>query len=224
MKNTFLTFIACSIFSFGVAQTEKNVGDFTKVSSFDKIDVQLIASNENKVVLHGKEANQVELVNKNGELKIRMPLTKMLSGDNISATVYYKKLDAVEANEGSRIASKDEITAINFDIICKEGSEVKLINLQVDRLQVRVSQGSVVTILGTSKNQDILSNSGGKYDGQDCITEQTVVTVNAGGIAHVYATDFVDAKTRAGGEIKIYGKPKQINEKKIAGGTIEQVK
>lgn len=224
MKNTFLTFIACSIFSFGVAQTEKNVGDFTKVSSFDKIDVQLIASNENKVVLHGKEANQVELVNKNGELKIRMPLTKMLSGDNISATVYYKKLDAVEANEGSRIASKDEITAINFDIICKEGSEVKLINLQVDRLQVRVSQGSVVTILGTSKNQDILSNSGGKYDGQDCITEQTVVTVNAGGIAHVYATEFVDAKTRAGGEIRIYGKPKQINEKKIAGGTIEQVK
>lgn len=224
MKNTFLTFIACSIFSFGVAQTEKNVGDFTKVSSFDKIDVQLIASNENKVVLHGKEANQVELVNKNGELKIRMPLTKMLSGDNISATVYYKKLDAVEANEGSRIASKDEITAINFDIICKEGSEVKLINLQVDRLQVRVSQGSVVTILGTSKNQDILSNSGGKYDGQDCITEQTVVTVNAGGIAHVYATEFVDAKTRAGGEIKIYGQPKQINEKKIAGGTIEQVK
>ena len=224
MKNTFLTFIACSIFSFGVAQTEKNVGDFTKVSSFDKIDVQLIASNENKVVLHGKEANQVELVNKNGELKIRMPLTKMLSGDNISATVYYKKLDAVEANEGSRIASKDEITAINFDIICKEGSEVKLINLQVDRLQVRVSQGSVVTILGTSKNQDILSNSGGKYDGQDCITEQTVVTVNAGGIAHVNTTDFVDAKTRAGGEIKIYGKPKQINEKKIAGGTIEQVK
>ena len=224
MKNTFLTFITCSIFSFGIAQTEKNVGDFIKVSAFDKIDVQLVASNEYKVILHGKEANQVELVNKNGELKIRMPLTKMLSGDNISATVYYKKLEAVQANEGSRIASKDEIAAINFDIICKEGSEVKLTNVQSDRLQIRVSQGGIVTIIGSVKNQDIVSNSGGKYDGQDCTTEQTVVTVNAGGIAHVYATDFVDAKTRAGGEIKIYGKPKQINEKKIAGGTIEQVK
>ena len=40
----------------------------------------------------------------------------------------------------------------------------------------------------------------------------------------MYATDLVDAKTRAGGEIIIYGKPKQINEKKIAGGTIEQAK
>jgi hypothetical protein len=212
------------ISSIAFAQTEKKVGDFTKVSSFDKIDVQLIPSNENKVILQGKDADQVELVNKNGELKIRMPFGKLLKGDDISATVYYKKLDAVEANEGSRIASKEEIKAINFDIICKEGSEIKLLNLQASRLQVRTSAGSIVTIKGSVKNQDILSNSGGKYDGQDCITEQTVVTVNAGGIAHVYATDLVDAKTRAGGEIRIYGKPKQINEKKIAGGTIEQVK
>jgi len=224
MKNTLLTLITCSIFSFGIAQTEKKVGDFTKVSSFDKIDVQLIPSNENKVILQGKDADQVELVNKNGELKIRMPFGKLLKGDDISATVYYKKLDAVEANEGSRIASKEEIKAINFDIICKEGSEIKLLNLQASRLQVRTSAGSIVTVKGSVKNQDILSNSGGKYDGQDCVTEQTVVTVNAGGIAHVYATDLVDAKTRAGGEIRIYGKPKQINEKKIAGGTIEQVK
>jgi hypothetical protein len=224
MKNKFLTFITCSIISIGTAQTEKNVGDFNKVTAFDKIDVQLIASTENKVVLTGANSQEVELVNKNGELKLRMPFAKMLSGDAVSATVYYKKLDAVEANEGSRIASKEKIAAINFDIICKEGSEIKLTNLQADRLQVRASQGSVVTVIGTVKNQDILSNSGGKYEGQDCKTAQTVVTVNAGGIAHVYTTDLVDAKTRAGGEIKIYGKPKQINEKKIAGGTIEQVK
>ena len=154
MKNTFLTFITCSIFSFGIAQTEKNVGDFTKVTAFDKIDVNLVASTENKVVLKGANSQEVELVNKNGELKIRMPLTKMLSGDDVSATVYFKKIDAVEANEGSRIASKDEISAINFDIICKEGSEIKLTNLQADRLQIRVSQGSIVTTKGVVKNQN----------------------------------------------------------------------
>jgi hypothetical protein len=211
------------ISSIAFAQTEKNVGDFTKVTAFDKIDVTLIPSTENKVKLIGKNYNEVELVNKNGELKIRMPLTKILSGEIISTTVYYTKLEAVEANEGSRIGAKDAISALNFDIICKEGSEIKLTNLQADRLQVRVSQGSIVTVIGTVKNQDILSNSGGKYDGQDCKTQQTVVTVNVGGMANVYATDLVDAKTRAGGEITIYGKPKQIKQKKIAGGTIEQV-
>ena len=222
MKNIIFSLLLISSITF--AQTERFIGDFTKVTTFDKIDVTLIPSTENKVKLIGKNYNEVELVNKNSELKIRMPLTKMLSGETISATVYYIKLEAVEANEGSRISAKDAITAVNFDIICKEGSEIKLINLQADRLQVRVSQGSIVTVLGDVKNQDILSNSGGKYDGQDCKTEQTIVTVNAGGIAHVYATNLVEAKTRAGGEIIIYGKPKQINEKKIAGGTIEQAK
>lgn len=224
MKKTFLTFITCSIFSFGIAQTEKQVGDFTKVTAFDKIDVNLVAASENKVVLTGANSKEVELVNKNGELKIRMPLIKILSGYSVSATVYYKKIEAVEANEGSRITSKDTISALNFDVICKEGSEIKLTNLQADRLQIRVSQGSVVTVIGTVKNQDVLSNSGGKYDGQDCKSQQTEVTVNAGGIAYVYATDLVNAKTRAGGEITIYGKPKQIIEKSVAGGTIEQAK
>ena len=146
MKNIIFSLLFISSITF--AQTERFIGDFTKVTAFDKIDVTLIPSTENKVKLIGKNYNEVELVNKNGELKIRMPFAKMLSGETISATVYYTKLEAVEANEGSRISAKDAITAVNFDIICKEGSEIKLINLQADRLQVRVSQGSIVTVLG----------------------------------------------------------------------------
>ena len=82
--------------------------------------------NENKIILNGSEAEEVELVNKNGELKIRMPLTKMLTGDNVSATVYYTKLEAIEANEGSRISSEDIFTTTAFDVIAKEGSQIKI--------------------------------------------------------------------------------------------------
>jgi hypothetical protein len=34
----------------------------------------------------------------------------------------------------------------------------------------------------------------------------------------------MDAKTRAGGTITIYGNPKQINQKSVAGGKIIQAK
>ena len=97
-------------------------------------------------------------------------------------------------------------------------------NLVADKLTVRCGAGSIVTVKGTVKNQDVLSNSGAKYDGEYCITQKTTVTVNAGGIANVNATDLVDAKTRAGGTITIFGKPKQINQKKVAGGNIIQAK
>ena len=110
---------------FSQNSVTKKLGDFTKVTSFDQIDVLLVPSNENKIILSGEGANEVELVTKNDELKIRMPLTKLLKGESISATVYYKNIDAVEANEGSRIASEATFNSINFDIIAKEGSEIK---------------------------------------------------------------------------------------------------
>jgi len=211
------------ISSIVFGQVEKNVGDFNKVSSFDKIDVLLIKSNENKVILNGKEAETVEIINKNGELKIRMPLTKMFSGEDISVTVYFKKIVAVQANEGSRIASEDKIISSEFEIIAKEGSEIKL-KLEADILKARVANGSKINLEGKANKQDVLVNSGGIYEAEKFKTNDTNITGNAGGEANIFATNLVDAKIRAGGTIFIYGKPKQIIKKIIAGGTIEEAK
>ena len=221
MKKLVYSLLAISSIAFG--QIEKNPGDFTKVTSFDRIDVMLIPGNENIVQLDGKGADDVELINKNGELKIRMPMTKLLDGDNISVTVYYVKITAVEANEGSRIACGDKISSVVFDVIAKEGSEIKLI-LDVEKLNVRTANGSKVLLEGNADIQDILVNSGGIYEAENLESQITTVSCNAGGEAAIFATNSVDAKVRAGGEITIFGKPKQINKKIVAGGTIEQAK
>ena len=208
---------------FSQNSVTKKLGDFTKVTSFDQIDVLLVPSNENKIILSGEGANEVELVTKNDELKIRMPLTKLLKGEAISATVYYKNIDAVEANEGSRIASEATFNSINFDIIAKEGSEIKL-KLDVERVSIKASDGSKIDVEGNATNQEVLVNTGGIYDAKQLRSKLISITVNAGGEAAIFATDFVDAKVRAGGNIEIFGKPKQINQKVIAGGTITEGK
>lgn len=215
--------IALSIAQFGFSQVEKKVGDFNKVTTFDKIDVILIPSNENKIILNGIDAKEVELVNKNGELKIKMPLTKLLKGDAISATVYFVKIDAVEANEGSRIASDAVLENLSFDIIAKEGSEIKL-KLETQRLKIKITNGSKIHLEGKAQKQEVLINSGGIYKAEKLISSQIIITANAGGEATIFATDFVDAKVRAGGNIIIFGKPKQIDQKVIAGGSIQESK
>lgn len=198
---------------------EKKVGDFTKVTAFDQIDVVLIPSDENKVILNGSGSDEVELINKNGELKIRMPLTKMLSGDNISATVYYIKLNAVEANEGSRIGSDLLVSSEDFNIITKEGSSVEL-TLDVKNLLVKMNDGSKVNLEGKSENQDVLVNSGSVYRAEKLQTTATTITANTGAEGSIRVSDLADAKCRAGGKVYIYGKPMRINKKIIAGGEI----
>jgi hypothetical protein len=208
---------------FGFSQTKitKNVGDFTTVKVFDKISVQLIEGTETKVELTGDRSSEVELVNKNGELKIRMPLDKLLKGEEITAIVYFKRIDVVEASEGAYVSSPVVFDGINFSVNAKEGAEIKL-TLDVKKATVKASSGGVVRLTGKAQNQDIVVTSGGIVKASALEGEQTVVAVNAGGEADVTATELVEAKTRAGGTITIYGNPRQINQKTVAGGTIRQ--
>lgn len=206
-----------------ISQRTEKLGTFSKITAFDQIDVWLIPSSESKIILAGEGAEEVEIINKNGELKIRMPLTKLMKGDNVSATVYYESIDAIEANEGSRIASDATLKGTLLNVIAKEGAEIQLIT-EVTSLKVKASNGSSVTIDGKATNQDIILNSGAMYFGSKLATSITTITVNAGGDADVNASELVDAKVRAGGLITVFGKPKQINQKIIAGGRIEQAK
>ena len=218
-----LLFILLLISSLTYGQTDKKVGDFNKVTAFDQITVELIASEENKVVLSGTNSDVVEVVNKNGELKLRMPLTNLLKGNQVNAKVYYTDLTAIEANEGSQISSDSSIKAIGFEIIAKEGSKID-INLEVSNLNVKITSGGIVKTAGTAKNQDVVISAGAIYEAKDLITEQTVISINAGGEATIFATELADAKARAGGDIMIYGNPSQVNKKTFAGGRIKIVK
>lgn len=204
-----------------LSQTEKQVGSFNKVTAFDKIDVILIQADEDKVVINGAGFEDVEIINKNGELKIRMPLLKMLSGDNVTATVYFKNIDAIEANEGSRISFQDTLKATSLDIIAKEAAQINII-INVSRLTVKISSAAVVEAFGNATTQDVILGSGAVYKASKLITTQTIITANAGAEADVFATELLDAKVRAGGTIIIYGNPKQTNKKIIAGGQIKK--
>ena len=218
-----IVFSLLLISSLTYSQTEKKVGDFHKVTAFDQITVELIASEENRIELSGTNSNEVEVVNRNGELKLRMPLTKLMKGNQVKAKVYYTDLDAVEANEGAQISTKSICKGTSFDIIAKEGAKID-IRLEVSKLNVKISSGGIVNTEGTAKNQDVLVSAGALYEGKELTTEQTVVSSNAGGESTVFATELVDAKVRAGGTILIYGKPKQVNQKTVIGGRIEIVK
>jgi hypothetical protein len=221
MKKIILFFILTASPLFAQTVT-KSPGDFTTVKIFDRISAQLIPSNENKVEIKGSRAAEVEVINNNGDLKIRMPLTKLLKGEVIEATVYYKKLEGVEASEGSDVNSEKTIKAVNFDLNAKEGAEIK-IALNVQKCNSKASTGGKINITGTTQNQEVIVTSGGEVNANKFNSNQTTVSINAGGNASIHATDYVDAKVRAGGFIYIYGKPKQIDQKTVLGGSIKEM-
>ncbi|WP_166921412.1 head GIN domain-containing protein [Flavobacterium poyangense] len=207
--------------SFG--QVTKELGDFDSVKVFDKLTVKLVASSENKIVIKGTREAEVEVVNKKGLLKLRMPFPKLLSGNDLDITLYYKHLELIDVNEGAVVNGKDVIKATSFKVSAQEGGKIN-VELNVDKLNVSSVSGGEITLSGKAANQDASLGAGGYLLASKLNTSQTKVSVSAGGKADVNASTLVDAKVSAGGSIYIYGKPKQINQKTVFGGKIEEVK
>ena len=85
---------------------------------------------------------------------------------------------------------------------------------------VKSVTGSTITTTGISENQDITIRTGGVYKGGSNTVENTDLSIKAGGEAAVKTTNVLDIKIFSGGDVHIYGTPKQLKQKKIFGGRI----
>lgn len=222
MKNSILALILFTT-TILTAQNplQKNVGDFNEVKVYDLIEVNLIKSDENKVVISGKDVQDVQVINKDGKLKIRMKLDKIFNGNETFVEVYYTTLEIIDGNEGAFISSNELIEQDKVTIKVQEGARVK-VGLDVDKVEIRAVTGGIVETRGRANSQEIVLNTGGIYEGKHFETKTTSVKIQAAGEAEVNASDTVDANVKAGGDVYIYGNPQTVNEKTLLGGRIEQ--
>ncbi|MBU8882858.1 DUF2807 domain-containing protein [Kaistella sp. DKR-2] len=217
MKKVLGSFLVLA-FQISFAQSTRNVGEFSSLKVYNKISVTLIQSNENKVETEGNNPD-VETVNKNGELKIKMSPAKILQGNQVAVKVYYEKLNDIQASQGSSVSSSDDVESNMLSLTSNEGSKIVL-NVDARKLNIKTNSGGEIKVSGTADNQDIIVNSGGKYLGRNIESQNSTVTANAGGFAELNVSESVNATTRAGGIIDIYGDPNDRKVKNVIGGKI----
>jgi len=211
-------FIVCTQL-FSQTATTKTLGEFSELKVYDLINTELIKASENKIVVSGNNSENISIVQKNGTLKIRMKLKHKFNGAETQVKIYYTGIDVIDANEGSFIFSKDIIKQYEILLKAQEGSKI-LVNTDTKRLIVKSITGSTITTKGVSENQDITIRTGGVYRGANNTVENTDLNIKAGGEAAVRTLNVLDINIFAGGDVFIYGTPKQLKQKKIFGGRI----
>jgi hypothetical protein len=221
MKRIILVvFVLLTQFNYG--QTTINLGDFDEIKVFDQLNVTLVPSNENKLVITGTNEGNIETVNRNGLLKIRISLTKIFENNlDLKATLYFKKLESIDTNEGSIVYCDAVFDQISMDLSAQEGARIE-VELDVEKASIEAFSGGIINVTGKAVNQKVSISTGGVLKAKDLVTSQTSISISAGGNAEIFATTFVDAKVNAGGNISIYGKPKQIKQQELAGGKITE--
>lgn len=215
-----LVMLMITVSAFSQRVAEKNVGDFKEIKVYDLIAVNLIKSNENKVLIKGDNVDDIQIVNKNGVLKIKMALDKIFHGENTFVEVHYKEIRLIDGNEGAKITVNETLAQDALELKTQEGASIK-VGLEVGRLTVRSVTGGIVQASGKAKDIEVVLNTGGIFEGKPLKGNTASVKITTGGNAEVFASDSVDINIKAGGDVVVYGNPKEVNKNTFAGGRVK---
>lgn len=201
-------------------KTTIDLEKFMELKVYDRINVTLVKSTENKAIITGDDADDVKISNDDGLLKIRMEVKDFLDGNETNVELHYtEELALIDANEGAEVVSQSELANRYISIRTQEGGQVKA-SVNTRNLDVKAITGGKIWLSGEAPNQEASVRSGGEYHAKDLASNQTEVTVFAGGKAFVNSKEYVEANVTAGGTIEIFGNPEQIEQDKTFGGSI----
>ena len=217
-KLYFILLLVCTQI-FAQTPITKTLGEFSELKVYDLINVELIKSNQNKIVISGERAQDVRIIQKNNILKIRMKLDKMFNGENTNVKLYYSSVDKIDANEGAVITAKDPIKQYELELKTQEGGQISA-QVNTKLLIVKSVTGGVVKTIGNTERQQLNIRTGGQYNGSKTEAQHTSLFIKAGGVAKVNTAKVLDVKIFSGGDVLIYGTPKQLKQNKLFGGRI----
>lgn len=222
MKKLTLILLLTSSIVFSQESIVTKLGDFTGLKVFSGLEVELIKSNEAKVVITGSKANQVSVKNKNGTLKFSLKYTDSFKKGDVAIQVYYlNKIDILDSNEGAYIYSEEVLNQQHLELKSQEGARIN-VAVDVKYLTIKSVTGGFIEVSGTTQNQIIDANTGGIYKSFDLESKQATATASAGGNIDVNVSEILNATVNFGGSIYYKGAPEELKTKKVVGGTIKQ--
>lgn len=201
-------------------QLSRELNNFKKLDITDKINVNVVFSDVNKIIIEGSLANQMELIQVEDEVRLKMTGSYIMQGAKVQATVYTTELSSIVARKGAQVkAIKDVFKADSIYLSANEGAFIEAV-VKVSDIVALVTTGASIELSGNANSQDVDVALGGAYFAKDLITEKAVTKVSGGGKIQINVSKSIDAQTRAGGIIDVYGNPQERKQRKFAGGKI----
>lgn len=196
---------------------------FSGIKVFSGIQVKLIPSAENKLILSGENFETVVTTLKKDVLRIKHSLDQIFNPKNTYIEIYFSQpLDLIHTYQGSIVETKAVLKTTSIELKAHEGSSIE-VNLECEKIKSSVNSGATLNIEGSTVNHELKILGGGICESETLLTKQTTVKVTAGGVAYIHASDLLEATVNVGGTVRIHGRPTKLIKTKRIGGTITEM-
>ena len=196
---------------------------FSGIKVFSGIQVKLIPSAENKLILSGENFETVVTTLKKDVLRIKHSLDQIFNPKNTYIEIYFSQpLDLIHTYQGSIVETKAVLKTTSIELKAHEGSSIE-VNIECEKIKSSVNSGATLNIEGSTVNHELKILGGGICESETLLTKQTTVKVTAGGVAYIHASDLLEATVNVGGTVRIHGRPTKLIKTKRIGGTITEM-
>lgn len=220
MKYTFLMFVFFTAILFSFGQEKTDTGAFTELKVANKIYIELISSTEDKIEFVTGSIKDLSIDNKEGRLVIKNNIKSFLKEGEypLKIKIYSQNLKVLDVESGSYVFS-NEILKSSIKINANFGSIVEL-NFSSSSVQVEANSGAQVVLKGKIDHLVATASTSSTISAKNIENVSAKLTVNTGGVIDLFSTGDVDAQTKAGGKINLFGTQKSLKQKVNFGGTI----
>lgn len=211
---SFLAIAALVIFQFADAQKTIELEPFKRITIGSDIKLDLVKSNDDKLVFNSEETFEVEYNNDDN---------LVLNGEG-NATLYYKNdIESITLGSDAILTCKDEINGKNLQLTAGADSKATLsVNLQ--ELQITAGSDAKVVINGKAKRMSATIGSDADYNSEKLNVEDVTINIGSDGKGTITATGMLTTAVGSDGYLKVYGKPKKVSQIKDSNAKIIIVK
>ena len=225
MKNRILFLVTAMMLVFVPAInsqiTEKrDLPEFHSLNISSEIDAELILSEKEGIDLEFENANPLSLVSevKKGVLTVKMK-TGSYKDAVLKVKIHFKDLKEIESTGRASVWSEEDIYLDELTVRLYNGGATRL-RLHCDDVVINISQGSILTLKGEGKMQNVKVNTNATYSGYEFKSEKAVVNSTSYGKAKVSVSNYLEAKASSGGFIGFVGNPARVERKTSLGGEV----
>lgn len=225
MKNRILFLLAAMLGVFAPTAnsqiTEKrDLPEFHSLKISSEIDAELVLSEKEGINLEIENANPLSLISEveKGVLTVKMK-TGSYKDAVLKVKIHFKDLKEIESTGRASVWSEEEIYLDELTVRLYNGGATRL-RLFCDDVVINISQGSILTLKGEGKMQNVKVNTNATYSGYEFKSEKAVVNSGSYGKAKVSVSKYLEAKASSGGFIGFVGNPARVERKTSLGGEV----
>lgn len=252
-----LSFLSRSLFlsvvfliAGGVAANEidKTVDEYSKISMEVGGTVELVASDEYRVLLKvtNGNADQLDVVVRRGTLELKQRCGVVVRCirpyPKIEGIIYYRTLESLKISGAGRMTAKD-LTAIHLNVDINGAGDIEIGLIQSENIDIAINgagdvsieqgefdnfdatirgSGDIAVENGTTSASSVSLIGSGDFRGLGLKSDMTEVKVTGAGNAHVHASDSLEVSITGSGNVIYDGRPK-VSSKIRGSGEISGI-